>query len=250
MPDQKNSPPGNNIPPQFKAPQRPEDLERLETGLIDLNQIKGDATQGLFDALQAAKDKQAASNKTILSGVSEEPEESAVSKISPQTYLLAILAVILGASAWGLSKILAKSGDQLDKTIENRKQTQSQSDSSTPSSASDTTSRGSPGSAIDPVNPSAGSLAAPSQPGFDIEKERERIRLKERELELERERTREKERERERERELERERERERELERDREAANAAPAPVETDEAEPESPPPAEPAPADDSTAQ
>ncbi len=235
-PNPSKKPP--STPPAFKAPQRPDELTRLETGLIDASQMRGDATQSLFDALQAAKDKQAASNRPVVTGVTEEDSGNILSKLNSQTYLAIFLVLILGLSAWGLTSILSKSGKQLDQTLENRK---ANTESAYLTGSAESTS---PAPSA-PSRPAAAAIApAPSgsQPGFDLEKERERIRLKERELELEREKAR----ERERERELERERERERELERERESSAAPPAeaqeatPPAESSAESESPPPTE----------
>lgn len=101
-------------PSEFQPPPRPEGLDRGEK--TDLNLKREDPTLGLFEALQAAKERkntaqqQAQQQRFQEEGMSTWRPGGGLNRrsIPPQVWLIMSLVLLLGTSVWGVMKVLNK----------------------------------------------------------------------------------------------------------------------------------------------
>jgi hypothetical protein len=190
----------SKISGEFQPPPRPDDIEKA-LGSSSAERQSEDATLGLFDALQAAREKK---HQSVLSQqrVSSNVEmgwaggSRSSRSVPPQLWLILSLFMVLSAAVWGLMKIASKSFPQGGagvassspvKDVSPASGAASQSASSAPAAVANPAPvsrpvpvRPAPTRAANPPNFSA--YAPPPKPQIDESRERE-ARERERERE-------------------------------------------------------------------
>lgn len=101
---------------QFQPPPRPPEVEERTTGFID-KPATPDATQSLFEALQAVRDRQNTERERLLSGGQTGAQKDwgvstrQQARVPAQIWLIGTLAALLLIGVWGVLHILSKQAE-------------------------------------------------------------------------------------------------------------------------------------------